>query len=579
MWEPGAVVLDGRFRVDSVLGLSSATEAYVAEQVSLSRKVTLKVIRPDLGLRDQVGERFDREVRRMASVEHAGVVRVIDSGQAEKVLYLVTELVDGQPLSKVLGAEPMLPERAAELISQLAESLAAVHEKGLIHGELRPESITLVKTARGEQAKLSDFGIARLVDAESPDERMTVVARALGPVEYLAPEQLSGAPAVPASDVYALGVIAYRMLSGALPFSSPTDKKPRPLLEAAPHLSDAVKLCEVVMQCLAADPNARPAAGTLKALIAAAPKPAEPTLFMESMQRPPELPKTVPVPPPLPPAPAPAAPAPAKPQELMPSIAMPTVTPTAASNVDPVLQQLGKPPVAPAAVPAKKANRAPLVAVGAVVVALIAVIAWTQRSTPARDARKLVEMRQPVQALEVLNRAIKKESTSELVMLKAAALHLSQSHKDEEAAFKSLPPKAPEALDPLVLSGLAEDFGRDESPALQADLKAQPSKELNEVFAAFAKEPISSKQWGALRYLDLAGAAQGLKLVDLYSVSLESNTCAVRKSAARRLAQLDDDSAEAALLRLRELPRDGLDKSCGQDEAGAALQSLKRAHP
>ncbi|MFT3840730.1 MAG: serine/threonine-protein kinase [Myxococcaceae bacterium] len=577
MWEPGAVVLDGRFRVDSVLGLSSATEAYIAEQVSLSRKVTLKVIRTDLGLRDQAGERFDREVRRMAAVEHAGVVRVIDSGQAEKVLYLVTELVDGQPLSKALGSEPMLPERAAELISQLAESLAAVHEKGLIHGELRPESITLVKTARGEQAKLSDFGIARLVDAESPDERMTVVARALGPVEYLAPEQLRGANAEAASDVYALGVIAYRMLSGALPFSSPTDKKPRPLLDAAPHLSDAVKLCEVVMQCLADDPKARPAAGTLKALVAAAPKPAEPTLFMESMQRPPELPKTVPVPPPLPPAPPPAAPAPAKPQELMPSIAMPAVTPTA-SNIDPVLQQLGKPPVAPAPVPVKKGNRTPLMVVGAVLVALIAVVAWTQRSTPARDGRKLVEMRQPVQALEVLNRAIKKESTSELVMLKAAALHLSQSHKDEEAAFKSLPPKAPEALDPLVLAGLAEDFGRDESTSLQTALKGLPSKELNEVFAAFAKEPISSKQWGALRYLDLAGAAQGLKLVDLYSVSLESNTCAVRKSAARRLAQLDDDSAEAALLRLRELPREGPDKNCGQDEAGAALQSLKRAH-
>jgi serine/threonine protein kinase len=573
MWEPGAVVLDGRFRVDSVLGLSSATEAYVAEQVSLARKVTLKVIRPDLGVRDAVGERFDREVRRLAAVDHSGVVRVIDSGQAEKVLYLVTELVDGKPLAKELGAEPMMPERAAELISQLAESLAAVHEKGLIHGELRPESVTLVKTARGEQAKLSDFGIARLVDADSPDERMTVVARTLGPVEYLAPEQLAGANAGAASDVYALGVIAYRMLSGALPFSSPTVRKPKPLLEAAPHLSDAAKLCDVVMRCLAEDPKARPSASELRSLIASAPKPAEPTLFMESMQRPPELPKTVPVPPPLPPA----APAPAPPSQLMPSIPMPAITPTAA-GIDPVLQQLGKPPVPVAAKPpVRKSLRTGLVGGVLMFLVLGAMFFYLTRGTPARDARKLVEMRQPAQALEVLNHALKQQSTPELVMLRAAALHLTQAHKDEESAFKSLSPRDPAAMDQLVLAGLAEDFGRDESPTLQADLRALPAKELKDVFASFAKEPISSKQWGALRYLDLEKTADGLKLVELYSISLESNVCAVRKAAAKRLAQLDDDSAEAALMRLRELPREGPDKNCGQDEAGAALQSLKRA--
>ena len=161
-------MLDGRFRVDATLGVGTATEAYLAEQLSLARKVVLKVIRPDLGLGQGGGERFAREVKRLAAVDHPSVVRVIDSGQVEQLLYLVTEYVDGRPLAQELTSEPMLPERAVELLTQLAEALAAVHEQGLVHGELRPECVTLVKVTKGEQVKLADFGIARLVDAEKP---------------------------------------------------------------------------------------------------------------------------------------------------------------------------------------------------------------------------------------------------------------------------------------------------------------------------------------------------------------------------------------------------------------------------
>ncbi len=575
-------MLDGRFRVAAVLGLGSATEAYVAEQVSLSRKVALKVIRPDLGVQEGLGERFDREVRRLAAVDHPGVVRVIDSGGADKLLYLVTELVEGKPLAAELSAEPLLPERAVELLTQLAEGLAAIHEKGLVHGELRPESVTLLQTARGDRVKLGDFGIARLVDAESPKERVTLVARAIGPLDYLAPEQVKGAFADAACDVYAFGVLAYRVLSGALPAVGATGQAPRPLAQAAPHLADEFRLCELVMRCLSADPKARPAANELWKKLAALPRPTEPTLFLESMQRPPELPaKPAPLPPPLPgPAPAAAVPeAPKVPPPLMPSIPMPTLTPTAA-GIDPVLAQLAQGPTPPAAPAAKPSHRRMIAGLGAVAVLALGAAYYFGRSSPAREARHLVEMRQPVQALEVLNHALRKASgpaDPELLALKAAAQHLTQAHQDEEATFKSLGASAPEALDPLVLAGLAEDFGRADDAGLQALLRALPAKALQGVFTRFAKEPLSSRQWGALRYLDLEHAAKGLNLVELYSISLESNNCATRKTAAKRLAQLDDDSAEQALLRLRETPREGTEKNCGQDEAAAALQALKRA--
>jgi serine/threonine protein kinase len=569
MWEPGAGVLADRFKIIAQQGVSSAVESYVAEQVSLSRKVALKVIRPDLGVQEALGERFDREIRRLATVDHPAVVRVIDCGQVDKLLYLVTELIEGPLLKAELKGEPLMPERAVELATQLAEGLAAIHAQGLAHGELRPESVCLTKAPpRTEQAKIADFGLARLLDAESPNERLTLVARAIGPLEFLSPEQVRGAQGDGPSDVYALGVIAYQMLAGVLPFEAVTAKLPRPLIGVAAHLSDHVRLCDLVMKCLEADPKARPTAAELAKKLAALPKPAEPTLFLESMQRPPELPaKPKPMPAAAPPPPPPGPP------QLMPSVPMPTVTPTQ-TGIDPVLAQLAKGPSEPKPAPAKREPWKLLGAAAVVIAAVLGVLLWP---SPAREARRLVEMRQPAQALELLGHALRKSSDPELIALKAAAQHLSQTHAEEQATFKSIPPESGEALDPLVLEGLSEDYGKSEDKPLEALLKALPAPRLQSVLERFAKEPVSAKQWGALRYLDNAGLAKGLKLVELYSISLESNLCGVRKISAKRLAQLDDDTAEAALLRLRELPRGGADANCGQDEAAAALQALKRA--
>jgi hypothetical protein len=328
------------------------------------------------------------------------------------------------------------------------------------------------------------------------------------------------------------------MLAGEVP----AREKPKAL---GGHLADQHGLIELVARCLESDAAKRPSAREAWTKLAKLPRPQEPTLFLESMQRPPELPvKEAP--------------------QLLKSVPMLTLTPMPSEL----------PPPLPAA-PAPR-SRAPLYAVGALLgVGAIAGAVMGLSSSPARDARKLIEMRQPTQALEVLTKALRKESTPELLSLRVAALHLGDQHRDEEVTFKALP-SGKHALDPLVLAGIAEDFGRREDAGLRAALKALPAPQLRAVLERFAQEPVSMKQWGALRWLDLEHSATGLKLVDLYSMSLESNTCAVRKLAAKRLQELDDDTAVDALQRLRDTPREGNDKGCGQEEAAAAVQALKR---
>ena len=209
--------------------------------------------------------------------------------------------------------------------------------------------------------------------------------------------------------------------------------------------------------------------------------------------------------------------------------------------------------------------------------ALIIVIVTAMGSSAKRDARKLIERRQPAHALELIGKTQRKLSSPdpELTALKVAGLHLSEQHTEEAALFKSLN-GASEAMDPVVVSGLVEDFGKKEDPALRTLLEALPKKPLQKMLEEFARGPLSTRQWGALRYLDLTDAHGGLSLVEEYAASLESSDCGARKTAAKRLAQLMDDAAEQALDRLRDAPREGAERNCGQDEAQAALQTLRK---
>jgi len=242
-------------------------EVYLGEQVSLGRKVAIKVLHHDLNAQPGMAERFKREARLLSAVEHPAVVRIVDFGESGDHACLVMEFVEGESLYDVLTTGgPLPPGRALPLLQQLAEGLAAIHDKGIIHRDLKPENVFISPGARGEQARLLDFGIARLVepDAQSNVSQIGVV---LGTPEYLSPEQAVGAKVDTRSDLYTFGVLIYRVLSGRLPFDGPQARHylsqhashaPLPLDRAAPGLTRYVGLLSLVMKLLEKDPARRP---------------------------------------------------------------------------------------------------------------------------------------------------------------------------------------------------------------------------------------------------------------------------------------------------------------------------------
>ncbi|XXF77130.1 protein kinase [Myxococcaceae bacterium GXIMD 01537] len=273
------LVLDGRFRVLRPLGSGGMGEVYLGEQVSLGRKVAIKVLHHDLHLQPGMAERFKREARILSAVEHPAVVRVIDFGESGDAACLVMELVEGESLHDVLNQSPFAPARALTVLHQLAEGLAAIHDKGIIHRDLKPENVVLTKGPRGEQARLLDFGIARFAEAEG-GSNLSQVGVVLGTPEYLSPEQALGTRADTRSDLYSFGVLAYRVFSGRLPFAGPLPRQflaqhahatPRPLLEVAPALAPHPHLAALVMRLLEKDPaNRFPSAHALADALAAA---------------------------------------------------------------------------------------------------------------------------------------------------------------------------------------------------------------------------------------------------------------------------------------------------------------------
>jgi serine/threonine-protein kinase len=241
-------------------------QVYLGEQVSLGRKVAIKVLHQDLHAQAGMAERFKREARLLSAVEHPAVVHIVDFGESGDHACLVMEFVEGQSLYDVLIPGPMAPGRALPLLQQLAEGLAAIHDKGIIHRDLKPENVFISPGARGEQARLLDFGIARLVepDAASSVSQIGVV---LGTPEYLSPEQAVGAKVDTRSDLYSFGVLMYRVLAGRLPFDGPSPRHflaqhashaPLPLDRAAPSLSRFIGLLSLVMRLLEKDPAKRP---------------------------------------------------------------------------------------------------------------------------------------------------------------------------------------------------------------------------------------------------------------------------------------------------------------------------------
>jgi serine/threonine-protein kinase len=190
---------------------------YRAQHMHLGRTVALKLLNPELAASEEFRERFVREARAAAELEHPNIVPVYDAGEVEGRLYLAMKFIEGTDLAQLLEKEGTLPpERTMAMLQQLADALDAAHKNGLIHRDVKPANALL----DGDRLYLTDFGLTRRVDSTRP---LTATGRAVGTAAYLAPEQIRGEPLDRRVDVYALGCVIYQCLAGKPPYLRDTD--------------------------------------------------------------------------------------------------------------------------------------------------------------------------------------------------------------------------------------------------------------------------------------------------------------------------------------------------------------------
>jgi len=257
MIQPQALI-KGRYRVGRRLGEGGMAIVYLGHDLLLGRDVAIKSPRPQFSADPGFRARFEREARAAASLSHPNIIDVYDVGEDEGTPFIVMELVRGQSLKEIIAADaPFHPDDVAELLEQIGGALDYAHVRGYVHRDIKPGNILVDVHGR---ARLVDFGIAKgLADGD-----LTEAGEGLGTVGYLSPEQAAGLMATPASDVYSVGVVAFEMLTGELPFAAETpvgvamrhvhDPAPRPSA-VVPGLPPQVD--PIILRALAKDPTRR----------------------------------------------------------------------------------------------------------------------------------------------------------------------------------------------------------------------------------------------------------------------------------------------------------------------------------
>ena len=255
------VVLDERYRIIAPLAEGAMGSVVRAERIGLGREVAIKLMHAVLPGALAGRERFEREARLMAKLEHPHCVSVIDFGLVEDKPYLVMELVRGHSLHQVITSAGRLPpRRAADIARQILAGLAHAHELGIVHRDIKPANIMVSpKEALGDHVQILDFGLARLLESSS----LLTTGVAVGTPSYMAPEQCRGAPADLRVDLYACGIVLFEMLTGGKPFNAkdPLEIVKLQLTQPPPRLSDVLPgehaLEGVVARALAKDPAER----------------------------------------------------------------------------------------------------------------------------------------------------------------------------------------------------------------------------------------------------------------------------------------------------------------------------------
>ncbi|WP_235920416.1 Stk1 family PASTA domain-containing Ser/Thr kinase [Heliomicrobium gestii] len=209
-------IFGNRYEIVELLGGGGMAQVFKGWDRLLQRAVTVKILRENLCSDEEFVRRFHREAQAVAGLSHPNIVNVYDVGREGEIDYIVMEFIDGPTLKEVIRSRaPLPPEETVELAKQICDALEHAHERGIVHRDIKPHNILLTRTGR---VKVTDFGIARSVTQST----MTMDRSIVGSVHYLSPEQARGLPVDDKSDIYALGVVMYELLSGQVPFQGET---------------------------------------------------------------------------------------------------------------------------------------------------------------------------------------------------------------------------------------------------------------------------------------------------------------------------------------------------------------------
>jgi beta-lactam-binding protein with PASTA domain/predicted Ser/Thr protein kinase len=250
-------IIDERYRVVSRVGSGGMADVYCAGDLQLGRRVAVKVLHERFAQDAEFVERFRREASSAASLSHANIVSVYDRGEWNGTYYIAMELLEGRSLDQIVREEaPLTPERAIELTEQVLRAARFAHKRGVVHRDLKPHNVIV---DAGGRVKVTDFGIARAGSSE-----ITQTGSIMGTARYLSPEQAQGEAVGPSSDLYAIGILLYELLTGTVPFEGESvvaialrhlSEPPRPPSTLVSSISP--NLDAIVLRALAKDPANR----------------------------------------------------------------------------------------------------------------------------------------------------------------------------------------------------------------------------------------------------------------------------------------------------------------------------------
>jgi serine/threonine protein kinase len=261
-------VLQDRYRVQQRIGKGGMGEVYLAEHVAIGRKVAIKILLGNPHERPEMAKRFLKEAQTASKLRHANVVDIIDFGHIDpeaRTPFFVMEYLEGRDLKSVVKEEKVLAwPRARDIALQICAGLGVAHAQGFIHRDLKPDNVYLIDDNGREHVKILDFGISKAINDDAHDTTQTGVL--LGTPEYMSPEQAEDKTLDARSDIYATGIILYRMIVGRVPFQSKAfmtvlakhiQEKPVPPREANPQAGISAEVEAVILKCLAKRPEDR----------------------------------------------------------------------------------------------------------------------------------------------------------------------------------------------------------------------------------------------------------------------------------------------------------------------------------